>query len=179
VVGVQQGELGALARRVQALESSRAEERSGSEEAAAGAGRQAGDKAEPPPDQSPAARAEERRRREPTHQAAIDAHWREPRDPRWALQAETGFSADLERVGKEGGFKPIQVSCRDSTCVSVLEWPSRDDAVNNITAVLHQKYTVNCSKRLLLPTSESPPAAGTPFRATAFFDCRRAKDGIE
>jgi hypothetical protein len=108
------------------------------------------------------------------HRDAIEAHRRQPVDPRWAAETGRMLDEDLARLGAgEGRFQVLGVDCRTSGCTAELEWPSYPAAVERHVRVLHEPYRVNCARRVTLPEPAGAPSA--PYRATIVFDCPPAR----
>jgi hypothetical protein len=105
---------------------------------------------------------------EQQHEAALQRHRDEPRDPRWASNTEKKLEAELDSVAAAAKFKVVRVDCRTTTCVSVLEWRTYAEAIRYYGATLRHAYTVNCAQQvLLLP----PSNRAAPYQASMIFDC--------
>jgi hypothetical protein len=106
---------------------------------------------------------------EEMHNALIARHGASPVNRQWAEMASTAFTADLARPIEGTHFKVNGVECRSTTCTVNLEWPSREQAVNEWQAVLVRPTRANCGKQIVIP--ERPPHESGPMRATMFIDC--------
>jgi hypothetical protein len=105
---------------------------------------------------------------EQQHEAALQRHRDEPRDPRWAAATEKKLEADLDSVAGASKFKVVRVDCRTTTCVGVLEWRSHAEALRGYSATLRHAYTVNCAQEVLLLPPTNPAAS---YQASMIFDC--------
>jgi hypothetical protein len=102
------------------------------------------------------------------HEAALRAHHDEPRDAKWASSTEGMLAADLAGVRDKGKFAVVGVDCRMTSCVTVLEWSSYDEALHGYGATLREPFHVNCGQEILLPP---PPNPAAPYQASMVFDC--------
>jgi hypothetical protein len=105
---------------------------------------------------------------EAQHEAALQRHKGEPRDPRWASVTETKLEADLESVAAASKFKVVRVDCRTTTCVGILEWRSYPEAMRGYAATMRHAFAVNCAQEVLLLPPSNPAAS---YQASMIFDC--------
>jgi hypothetical protein len=105
---------------------------------------------------------------EQRHEASLRAHRNEPRDAKWARATERMLEADLVKVSDKAKFKVVGVDCRMTTCVSILQWSSYDEALRGYGATFREPFEVNCGQEVLLPAPADPRA---PYQASMVFDC--------
>lgn len=104
------------------------------------------------------------------HLRSIERHKQDAKDPVWAPRASKALRADLHEVADVAGFQLIDVDCRATSCIGVLEWGSFSDAVLVGLPALHHPWAdeVNCTHRIVLPPPEDPEL---PYQATMVWDC--------
>ena len=105
------------------------------------------------------------------HEAAIAAHWFEPRDADWAGLAEAALWRGLLGAAGANEFSIVEVDCGAWTCIATLEWPSYTTALRTWRGLLQGDYEINCGREVLMP--EPGPQQGLrPYRATIVFECQ-------
>ena len=87
----------------------------------------------------------------------IDEHDREPRNRKWASEAEAKLTENLAVIGK-GKFEAVRVDCRSSTCMATVEWPSYREARAGHMDLLHMTTAVNCIREITVPPPADPEA---------------------
>jgi hypothetical protein len=103
-------------------------------------------------------------------------HAREPLDATWARSATGSFQGDLAELGTDKGFRVLNVDCRSSSCVGLLEWPSFDQAIKNYVSVVHQRYGLNCARGMSL---DEPSDRSAPYQASVLFMCNESGARIQ
>jgi hypothetical protein len=106
------------------------------------------------------------------HQAQLDRHSREPLDPTWAQQARSSFSADFAALTREQSFTVRRLDCRNTTCVTTLEWPSYAQATESYPLLLQHPYGMDCTRSILLPEPADPTVS---YQAHLFLDCENLR----
>jgi hypothetical protein len=135
--------------------------------------------AEPVGDPAPPPRLQTAAQMLAQHDADVEKHYREPIDGRWAPAASKAFGDDLAGAVDQlsGHFKVTELDCRSDTCVAALQWPSRNEALNEWNDLLTFPYRANCGRTIIIP---EPAADGSdqaaPVRAKLLFDCSESKD---
>ncbi len=105
---------------------------------------------------------------EARHAERVRAHHEEELNPHWARETSAAFAADFLR--NEGtNFSVADVECRSTTCSVVLEWPSRDLALNEWKRALVQPTRANCGRSIVVP--EQTAGDTGPLQATLLLDC--------
>lgn len=107
------------------------------------------------------------------HQAAIDAHWREPLNPSWAKEVEASFARGLSIVKESTNSEFDRVDCRSKTCVADIHFPSYDAELRTFMRYLIYGYGRRCGKDLYGPVPEDRSA---PYTVTLVFDCSSESD---
>jgi hypothetical protein len=102
------------------------------------------------------------------HQAAVDAHWREPVDPSWAKEAEASFARGLAAVKTSTPSEFDKVDCRSKTCVADLHFPSYEAERNTFLEYVTHGYEHQCGKELYGPVPED---GSKPYSVTLVLDC--------
>ena len=110
---------------------------------------------------------------EERHARLVAEHFREAVDVEWAPGAAKALAAALRSVEGGGAFRVVDVDCRTTTCVGVLEWQSYEAAIHGARPALHLYCEeVNCPRQIVLP---EPPDRKTRYRASILFDCSKTR----
>lgn len=107
----------------------------------------------------------------------LEAHQAEPVDPGWGPRAQRELTGDLEEVSQGSPAQLVEVDCRTSSCVALLEWPNYHVAFDSYRYFLMQPYHVNCQRTIAVPP---PRDADQPYRAHMFMNCEdreRSEEG--
>jgi len=104
--------------------------------------------------------------------AQLDKHSRQPRDAAWAESASGLLHEDFEKIGGELGFKVVNVDCRTTSCVGLLEWPTYRQAVESYLAIVGSRYALNCATGISLPEPDDPSA---PYQGSVIFQCKKSR----
>jgi hypothetical protein len=107
------------------------------------------------------------------HEQLVSDHGHQPRDARWALEAEHAFRQDFANIPNLLA-SDTKVDCRSKSCTVELQWQNFDAAVANYGKVLSASFRTNCAEQIVLPQPTDP---GRPYRATVYFDCESPQNG--
>jgi hypothetical protein len=115
---------------------------------------------------------EARRRQIAEHRSAVENHYRDPIDRRWARTAERQLRDDLSAWASNLHFDTKAVDCRTTSCVATLTFPSYQAANGSWMHVLTLPYGLDCNREVTL---DDPPEDARAFDATVVFDCTEAR----
>jgi len=142
--------------------------------AAAPRAEEASPRAEPPPAPPPPTAAQMLA----WHETEVEKHYRQSADPAWAPGATKAFAEDFTVAVQQLGasFTVERMDCRFDTCVAALRWPSRRQAHDEWSQVLHFPFRAGCGRRIILP-EPAPDGSDTaaPVQANVLFDCSAMK----
>jgi len=100
----------------------------------------------------------------------VDDHRRAPVDPAWADRNTTKLKDDLLKTGL--GFQVGELSCKTTTCLARLTWPSRGQAAKEYADVVHAPLRVNCVRTVIV---DEESASNGETGGTVFLDCANWK----
>jgi hypothetical protein len=98
----------------------------------------------------------------------VEQHSQEVRDPSWAGPTETAILEDLEALRDSFKAEVREVSCRNTSCLAVLNWPDRSSALDNWQVPLSTPLRSNCVRRLIVPEAQEGEAN---VSVRLLFDC--------
>jgi hypothetical protein len=99
----------------------------------------------------------------------VQRHASESVDSDWATGAESDFHHDLSSLGEKEHFSLVDLNCRTSLCIAVLQWPSYE-AASQYDVVSSFPYKRNCAITVYVPLPEHGDIQKT-YRSRVFFDC--------
>jgi hypothetical protein len=105
---------------------------------------------------------------------SLAEHEAEPLDGPWATSTAGLFRQDLQKLEESQSFRLDSLDCRSRTCVARLSWRSVEQASAGWREVLHQTYSANCAKSVVLSDDVDPSGEQ---RALVYFDCTDWRDG--
>jgi len=108
------------------------------------------------------------------HLAAVRRHWQENIDRKWSRETTEAVRKDLASLSDRSNheFSVLNVDCRMTTCIGVVEWPSPEIARRSFPALIHEPYGVNCVRTIVLPPDSDPSAK---VQATLLLDCEEQR----
>jgi hypothetical protein len=99
----------------------------------------------------------------------IQQHQRDAVEPAWAEATGASLQADFERGDENSTFTLQSVECRSKSCAVNLEWPTREDALDEWQFALKRPTKVPCGREIVVP--EAAGKDGGPARVTLLLDC--------
>lgn len=104
--------------------------------------------------------------------ARLEKHSLDPVDAAWAPGAEKTLSATLRSMANEE-FVIKKFECRLQSCVALVEWPSREDAVRTYSTIFRARYEPNCGVTVLIPETKLTGR----YQTSVVFDCSESRKG--
>lgn len=100
----------------------------------------------------------------------VAAHWESSIDAEWSEKAAQELRQDFTRLDPERSFTVVNIDCRKTSCIAVLDWSRQSDAEQAQADLLGAAYSLVCSKKLIFPPGKSPTGYQTTL---VFYECER------
>jgi len=102
------------------------------------------------------------------HEEVIKQARAEAVDPAWGPPMSEYLRPDLQKAKALVAFDLVEVDCRTASCLAVMQWNTRSEALDAYHKVMATPFRVNCEHSVLVPEQ---PAANGKWQATMTFDC--------
>ena len=102
------------------------------------------------------------------HAEFIDRVRAESVDPSWGPSTAEHLRRDMEKAKALIPFELVNVDCRTTSCLAVVQWDTQADALNGYHKIMMNPFRVNCEHTILVPEQ---PAANGKWQVTMTFDC--------
>ena len=102
-------------------------------------------------------------------QVHVQKHRSDPVDAVWAARVTPALESDLKRVLADTKVSLGSVSCRSTSCLGALDWPTLAEARRDVKKMLFAPMGVDCARTAVIPPDATDERA--PVRMDVLFDC--------
>jgi hypothetical protein len=102
-------------------------------------------------------------------QVHIQKHLSDPVDTAWATRVTPALESDLKVALADTKATLGSLSCRSTSCLGELDWPSLAQARDEVKKMIFAPLRVNCGRTAVIPPDATDDKA--PVRMDVLFDC--------